>query len=128
MVYSTRAPGIESYKQYLTHVQPSPLQAHVSTLINITPQQQIKLQLHECCAHEGFTNLNHWIRQGYFKHIDKSIANIPDLICTICPFSKAHRRSHLSHTGHIGSNHREPGHGVSADGMEAGTPGRLFTT
>jgi hypothetical protein len=128
MVYSTRAPGIESYKQYLTHVQPSPLQAHVSTLINITPQQQIKLQLHECCAHEGFTNLNHWIRQGYFKHIDKSIANIPDLICTICPFSKAHRRSHLSHTGHIGSNHHEPGHGVSADGMEAGTPGRLFTT
>lgn len=34
----------------------------------------------------------------------------------------------MSHTGNIASAHKTPGQGVSADGMESGTSGRLFTT
>jgi hypothetical protein len=66
--------------------------------MNLSPKQQLKLHLHECCAHEGFSNLNAWICQGRFKHIDRSLASVLDPVCTMCRFSKARRRSHLCHT------------------------------
>jgi len=34
----------------------------------------------------------------------------------------------LSHTGHIAHDHTKPGQGISADGLEAGTPGQVFST
>jgi hypothetical protein len=97
-------------------------------LINLTKQQRLKLYLHESCAHEGFTNLNRWIREGRFPNVNPALAKEPDPLCSICSFSKARRRSHKSHVGHISTNHNSPGEGVSSDGMEAGTPGRVFTT
>lgn len=99
-----------------------------SSLINLTPKQRQKLYLHECCAHENFHNLNRWIRHKKFPNVDPSLANEPDPLCAICQFSKARKRTHKANVGNIRSNHTAPGQGVSSDGMEAGTPGRTFTT
>jgi hypothetical protein len=55
-------PGITSYINY-SHS----LSAHISSQAstnNLTKKQHQKLHLHELCAHEGFWNLNRWIRQG----------------------------------------------------------------
>lgn len=93
------APGISSYQRYvsnLTDLKADPM-GH-SNLINLTKKQKQKLYLHECCSHEGFTNLNAWIRHGKFPHINPSLANEPDPICTICSFGKARRRPHKTHT------------------------------
>ncbi len=81
----------------------------------------MKLHLHEACAHEGFTKLNNWIREGCFPGVPSTLAQVPDSSCSICNFGKAWHRSHKSHVGQIGSNHQRPGEGVSSDGMEAGT-------
>jgi len=37
---------------------------------NLSKQQKQKLYLHELCAHEGFKNLNTWIRCGLFPGVD----------------------------------------------------------
>jgi transposase InsO family protein len=95
---------------------------------NLTALQRRKLYLHECCAHEGFDNLNRRIREGRFPNVDPALASVPDPQCLTCNFSKAHRHSHKSNNGHISSDHKHPGDGVSSDGMEAATPGRPFTT
>jgi hypothetical protein len=87
-----------------------------------------KLYLHECCTHENFDNLNRWIRQGRFPHINKSLASVPDPMCITCNFGKARRRSHKSSIGHIANGHTQPGQGVSSDGLEAGNPGRPLMT
>jgi hypothetical protein len=94
----------------------------------MTKRQRQKLYLHEMCAHEGFHNLNQWIRHGRFPHIDPSLALEPDPMCPSCTFSKARRLSHNSYTGHISKDHTILGEGVSSDGLESGTPGRPFTT
>jgi hypothetical protein len=96
--------------------------------MNLTKLQRRKLYLHECCAHEGFDNLNRWIREGRFPDVNPSLANIDDPQCISCNFGKARRRSHNSNIGHISAHHKCPGAGVSSDGMEASTPGRPFTT
>jgi hypothetical protein len=123
------ASGISSYQRYLgnlTEIKADP--ATHSNLLNLTKKQKQKLYLHECCAHEGFANLNSWIRQRKFPLIDPSLANEPDPLCTICQFGKARRKTHNAHNGHISSGHTVPGTGVSSDGMEAGLPGRIFST
>jgi hypothetical protein len=84
--------------------------------------------LHKKSNHEGFTNLNKWIKSGYFPHVPPSLANELDPICTACAFAKARRQTHNAHVGHIAKGHTGPGQGVSSDGMEAGVPGRPFTT
>jgi len=43
--------GIKSYHTYLGQLQHTHLHAHTSTLMNLSPKQQLKLHLHECCAH-----------------------------------------------------------------------------
>ncbi len=87
----------------------------------------MKLHLHEACAHEGFTNLNQWIREGRIPEIP-ALAAETDPVCTVCNFGKARRKPHKSHTGHIKKDHKNPGDGVRSDQLEAGTPGRPFTT
>lgn len=101
---------------------------HPSHERHLTALQRRKLYLHECCAHEGFDNLNRRIREGRFPNVDPALASVPDPQCLTCNFSKAHRHSHKSNNGHISSDHKHPGDGVSSDGMEAATPGRPFTT
>jgi hypothetical protein len=53
---------------------------------------------------------------------------VPDPACSFCNFGKAQQKCHKTHTGHISEGHTKPGHGVSSDGLESGTPGRPFTT
>jgi hypothetical protein len=80
------------------------------------------------CAHDGFRNLNAWIRKGIFPGVDTSLATLPGPICPSCVFGKARWKCHNSHVGHINANHTKPGQGVSSDGLESGTSGRPFTT
>jgi transposase InsO family protein len=94
---------------------------------NLTAAQQKKLHLHERCAHAGWDQLNIWIRQGILP-CDPALAKEPDPVCAACQFGKAHKRSHLANVGSISQNHTAPGDGVSTDGMEAGIPGRVFST
>jgi len=122
-------PGIQSFINYT-----DTLHACNATLStgsgsgNLTKRQKEKLYLHEMCAHEGFKNLNSWIRAGYFPKVDPSLALEPDPMCAACAFGKARRTTHNTHTGHISHDHTMPGDGVSSDGLESGTPGRPFTT
>jgi hypothetical protein len=127
-------PGITSYQKYLagfsstTAESSSACDQCLPTHANLTKLQRQKLFLHEKSNHEGFTNLNKWIRAGYFPNVPSSLADEPNPICTACAFSKARRKPHKAHLGHIGKHHEGPGQGVSSDGMEAGVPGRPFTT
>jgi hypothetical protein len=122
--------GISTFNRFHAHV--SQLKAppvHPSTdLLILTKLQRRKLYLHECCTHEGFDNLNRWIRDGRFPDVHPSLASVDDLQCITCNFGKARRKSHNSNIGHISAAHSHPGDGVSSDGMEASTPGRPFTT
>jgi hypothetical protein len=122
-------PGIQSYLNFT-----GPIHACGANTTgapghnNLTKRQKEKLYLHEMCAHEGFVNLNCWIRAGYFPNVDPSFSSEPDPMCTACAFGKARRNTHKTHTGHISKGHASPGDGVSSDGIESGTPGRPFTT
>jgi hypothetical protein len=127
LLYTTS--GIESYQQYVAHISnlKQPPQHPTTELTNLTKLQWQKLYLHECCAHENFENLNRWIRDGRFKGVPPSLANVADPQCITCNFGKARRKSHKSTTGHIATHHTKPGDGISPDGMEAATPGHPFT-
>jgi hypothetical protein len=125
------APGIESFTRYAglsSTSAPKSLPSHSQTLTNLNKQQRQKLYLHEVCAHEGFRNLNRWIRQGRFSGVNPSLAEVPDPSCTFCNFGKARKKCYKTHTGHISTGHTMPGQGVRSDGLEYGTPGRPFTT
>jgi len=73
------------------------------------------------------SQLNTWIRNKHFA-IDPTIANTPDPISKACQFGKAMRKLHTTETGKISCEHTYPGAGVSTDQMEAGYPGKMFTT
>lgn len=132
ILYTT--PGISSFYRFCanhgilhtptTTEKPTPLNPQYR---NLTPRQHKKLQLHERCAHAHFEQINSWIRSGCLP-CDPDLATEPDPLCATCQFGKAHKRSHKSNTGHIAKSAKAPGDGVSSDGMEAGTPGRLMTT
>jgi len=94
---------------------------------NLTKNHLQKLHLHERCAHAHWDQINSWIRSGLLP-CDKSLANEPDPVCAACQFGKMHRKQHKTNTGHIGHDHMAPGMGVSSDGMEAGVPGKMFST
>lgn len=51
-------------------------------------QHNRKLQLHEMCAHEGFCNLNTWIRKGLFPGINPDLSQEPDPVCLFFCFWK----------------------------------------
>jgi len=57
-----------------------------------------------------------------------AVINSPHPICAACLYGKAKRRPHNHHTGSITHNCHRPGDGVSADQLEAGTPGIVATT
>jgi hypothetical protein len=127
-------PGLDSYKRFCQH------QAFLTTTKsdttisswdirynNLTPNQQRKLHLHEKCNHVHWDQLNIWIREGRLP-CDSSLAQEPNPVCATCQFGKAHRKTHKSNTGSISSEHDRPGQGVSSDGLEAGTPGKVMTT
>lgn len=71
--------------------------------------------------------INELISRGLLR-VDPSIAIAPDPICVVCQVRKVHRKLHVDATGHISSSHKSPGAGVSADQMEAGSPGKIFST
>jgi hypothetical protein len=122
-------PGIQSFLHYFQCHPVQPVVATASlTPSNLTKRQRQKLYLHEICAHEGFQNLNSWIRKGHFPQVDTTLALEPDPMCVACAFGKAHRISHKTHMGHITQGHTTPGEGVSSDGLESGSPGRPFTS
>ena len=127
-------PGITSYTKYLAHLSCKPSTPPSTPALppylyeNLSKLQRQKLFLHEKSNHEGFTNLNRWIKTGRFPNVPTTLADEPDPICTACAFAIARRQSHKAHVGHISKRHTGPGQGVSSDGMEAGVPGRPFTT
>jgi hypothetical protein len=130
------APGVTSFHRYCANqsylatsstTDPSKDTSPTFLYRNITPSQQRKLHLHERCAHAHWDQINSWIRNGSLP-CDKSLASVPDPVCATCQFGKAHKRTHKTDTGHIGKHHQAPGDGVSSDGMEAGSPGRMLTT
>jgi hypothetical protein len=128
LLYTT--PGISSFQRYhasLSKLKPPPVHPSHESL-NLMKLQRRKLYLHECCAHEGFENLNKWIQDGLFPGVDPSLSSVDDPKCITCNFGKARHRSHNSNVGHISAMHQKPGDGVSSDGMEASTPGCTFTT
>ncbi len=94
---------------------------------NLTPQQCIKLLLHERCNHKHMKIINQWIRDGHFN-ISPTVASTPDPICAACQYGKAHRKPHTRDISSITANHSTPGAGISVDLLEAGYPGRLPTT
>jgi hypothetical protein len=95
-------------------------------IITLTKRQCQKPYLHELCTHEGFHNLNRWIRKEKFPGVDPNLSEEPDPTCTFCNFGEARRICHKTHMGHISAKHAKPGQGVSLDGLESGTPGRPF--
>jgi hypothetical protein len=122
-------PGISTFMHYACNATCLKQDSSTpSNLLNLTTKQRQKLYLHEACAHEGFQNPNTWIHRGLFKHVPKDLANEPDPPCEIYSFGKARKLTYKSHVGHISADHKAPGSGVSTDQMEAGTPGRPFTT
>jgi hypothetical protein len=122
--------GIQSFQCYHANIAKSkaPPSHPLNNLSNLTKLQCRKLYLHECCAHESFGNLNQWIKEGCFKDIPTSLANVEDPQCITCNFGKACHKSHNSIVDHISLSHTKPGDGMSSDGMEAATLGRPFTT
>jgi hypothetical protein len=128
------APGIRTYhrfcqqQSFLTTLDHNPDKPSWNfQYTNLTPNQHKKLHLHEKCAHANWDQMNKWIRDGQLP-CDPSLANEPDPMCATCQFGKAHRKTHKGNTGNISADHTKPGQGVSSDGMEAGTPGRVMTT
>ncbi len=132
ILYTT--PGLRTYHHFCQHQSFLTSTEHSPTTptwnfqyTNLTPNQHKKLYLHEKCAHANWEQINKWIRDGCLP-CDTSLAKEPDLICATCQFGKAHRKTHKSNTGSISADHTKPGQGVSSDGMEAGTPGKVMTT
>ena len=132
------ASGVQSYLSFCQTIgqshQPPPelgsdhLFASVGLLSeNLTPDQRIKRKLHERHVHKHYGQINQWILDGTID-CPKSVAKAPDPLCPICQFGKARRQSHKKHTGSITAHAKAAGDGVSADQMEATTPGLLPTT
>jgi hypothetical protein len=133
----TTVAGIENFTKYCARLSISPPDKVSQTVShstppvlikqNLSPQQRLKLLLHERCNHKNMKTLNHWIRQGHFN-VNPSIASVPDPICVACQYGKAHKKAHKTDNASITERHRYPGAGVSADQLEAGYPGKLPTT
>jgi hypothetical protein len=98
-----------------------------TTLGNLTPAQTIKLKWHNRLNHVGFDQLTRWMRDGTIT-APPAVINCPHPVCTACLFGKAKRRPHKHHTGSITQHCTRPGDGISADQLEAGTPGIVATT
>jgi hypothetical protein len=116
------APGIQTFHRFCS----SFLAGYIATS-NLTNNQLRKRHMHERCAHAHWDQINSWIRAGLLP-CEPSLANEPDPVCATCQIGKMHRKTHKTNTGHIGSEHTAPGMGVSSDGMEAGIPGKIFST
>jgi len=116
------APGIQTFHRFCS----SFLAGYIATS-NLTNNQLRKRHMHERCAHAHWDQINSWIRAGLLP-CEPSLANEPDPVCAACQIGKMHRKTHKTNTGHIGSEHTAPGMGVSSDGMEAGIPGKIFST
>ncbi len=98
-----------------------------STKPNLTNSQRLKLLWHERCNHRSMATINSWIRRGLLP-IDPSVASAPDPVCAACQAGKAHRKPHAGHTNSIAAPCTFPGQAVSADQLEAGSPGKIPTT
>jgi hypothetical protein len=94
---------------------------------NLTNPQRLKLMLHERSNYMNWKTINQSIRAGHLN-VDKMVANCPDPICAACEYGKAKQHSHKTDQCSITAHHLYPGVGISADQLEAGSPGRLPTT
>jgi len=131
------APGITAYTAFCQDaIMPSSsspkmvqsqLAPPISSRVNLSPAQRLKLILHERCNHVNMGTLNSWIRKGHFS-VNPTIARSLDPVCLACQYGKAKCRSHRAAVGSITQKHTVPGAGVSADQIEAGCPGRMMTT
>jgi transposase InsO family protein len=124
-------PGIQSYLTFQDNLRCFSAASEAGTPpfnLTLTKLQKQKLYLHKMCAHEGFQNLNQWIRHGRFPKVDPKLALEPDPVCSACAFGKARCLSHKTHTGQISKNRTHLGEGLSSDGLESSTPGAPFTT
>lgn len=114
-----------TYNGYLTCCSAPTQSTSFGQYDNLSPSQCVIL-IHHHYNHVHMKRLNKWIRKDLL-HVDKSIANSPDLICSACQFGKVHKCSRAVDTGHIVANHTAPGKGDSVDQLEAGYPGKLPT-
>lgn len=83
------APGVTSFYRFCANQsflssspdkQSSPTAPPLFLYRNLTPSQQRKLHLHECCAHAHWVQINSWIRNGSLP-CDRSLASVPDPVC-----------------------------------------------
>jgi hypothetical protein len=133
----TTATGIETFTKFCAKLSVNSCDSHPQTnphciapiqfKQNLTPQQRIKLLIHERCNHKNMKVINQWIQDGHFN-ISPNVASAPDPICAACQYGKAHKKPHTKDTSSIAEHHTTPGSGVSVDLLEAGYPGRLPTT
>jgi hypothetical protein len=100
----TTVTGMENFNKFFASLSYSdftkvvtnetPLPTPIPYKQNLSPQQHIKLQLHERCIHKNMKTINQWIRQGCFN-VNPTIASAPDPICVTCQYGKAHKKSHM---------------------------------
>jgi hypothetical protein len=100
------------------------LTKHDLSIQHLQPQ---KMHMHENCAHVNWDQVNAWIRVGSFP-----LTKLLPLSLILCALPVSLERSTGNHTnkntGYIDLGCTAPGMGVSSDGMEAGIPGKVFST
>jgi hypothetical protein len=96
----TTATGMKNFNKFcasLSHsdsmqvvTNETPLPTPIPYKQNLSPQQRIKLLLHERCNHKNMKTINQWIRQGCFN-VNPTIASAPDPICVACQYGKVQK-------------------------------------
>jgi hypothetical protein len=129
------ASGVGTYHRFCQHQSFLTYHAPTQTkkawnfqYTNLTPNHHRKLHLHERCTNADWDQISNWIRDGCLP-CATPLANEPDPICATYQFGEVRQKMHKSNTGRISVDHTKPSHqGVSSDGREAGTPGKVTTT
>jgi hypothetical protein len=117
------APGCDKFVAFCHEVDQD---ASFQLPQSLSKSQEKLLCLHYRYGHTSFDTIKQWARSGKYN-IDKSICNADNPICKACMFGAACKRPHNGATGSVSqvTEIKQPGDLVSADQMEAGTPGYI---